>query len=99
MKLLHQKKGIVLYLPESFEWLILKSGVVQDRELKRLLDSPENFIESSQYFSWERFFMNMLVSVTKDTYLQYSKRKLNEVYLHKDISAKIMGQMEGILFL
>lgn len=62
------------------------------------MKNPEEFIESSQYFSWERFFTDVLVSATKGTYLQYSKRKLNEVYLHKEILKKIAEQMEGILF-
>ena len=96
MKLIRQRKGIVLYLPESFEWLTLNSGVVTEKNLNRILETPEDFIESSQYFSWERFFTDLLVSATKDTYLQYSKRKLNEVYLHKDISEKIAEQMPGI---
>ena len=98
MKLIRQKNRILLYLPESFEWLILSSGVVTEKNLNRLLENPEEFIESSQYFSWERFFTDVLVSATKGTYLQYSKRKLNEVYLHKEISKKIAEQMEGILF-
>ncbi len=98
MKLIRQRKGIVLYLPESFEWLILNSGVVTEKNLNRILETPEDFIESSQYLSWERFFTDLLVSATKDTYLQYSKRKLNEVYLHKDILEKIAEQMPGIGF-
>ncbi|MDE6961873.1 MAG: translation initiation factor 2, partial [Lachnospiraceae bacterium] len=98
MKLIRQKNRILLYLPESFEWLILSSGVVTEKNLNRLLENPEEFIESSQYFSWERFFTDVLVSATKGTILQYSKRKLNEVYLHKEISKKIAEQMEGILF-
>ena len=98
MKLISQRKRIVLYLPESFEWLILKSGVVEGQNLKQCLDRPEDFIESSRHFSWERFFTDVLVSATKDSYLQYSKRKLNEVYLHKDISEKIAEQMPGIEF-
>lgn len=96
MKLVVRKKGIILYLPESFEWLILTSGLIADKNLNGILDRPENFIESSQYFSWERYFTELLVSLTKDSWLKYSKRKLNEVYLHKDISSKIIKQMRKI---
>ncbi len=56
MKLALRKKGVALYLPESFEWLLLKSGVVTDRSLDSVLASLENWIESRVYFSWERFF-------------------------------------------
>ena len=96
MKLALRKKGVALYLPESFEWLLLKSGVVTDRSLDSVLASLENWIESRVYFSWERFFTALLSKVTKDTYLRYSKRKLNEVYLHENIVSKIVRQITGI---
>ncbi len=41
MKWIRQKNGILLYLPESFEWLILRSGVVTEKNLNRLLENPE----------------------------------------------------------
>ena len=40
-----------LYLPESFEWLILKSGLLDSKELRDLLERPAEYIESSQFFS------------------------------------------------
>ena len=58
MKLIERREEIVLYLPESFEWLILNSGIIQDSELDAILEQPEEFIESTKYFSWERFFTN-----------------------------------------
>lgn len=96
MKQVQRNKGIFLYLPESFEWLILRSGIIQATDLNTILEKPENFIESKKFFSWERFFSELLIAVTNDTYLKYTKRKLNEVYLHEDIADKIVGQMTGI---
>lgn len=98
MKLIHRRKGMVLYLPESFEWLILKSGILQDGELEKILEKPADFIESKEYFSWERFFSGLLMELTKETYLKYTKRKLNKVYLHQEIASKILEQMTGIWF-
>lgn len=46
-QLMKSGKEIVLYLPESFEWLILKSGIIEDREIKQILSSPADYIESS----------------------------------------------------
>ena len=86
----------ILYLPESFEWLILQSGVIQNRSLRKILEKPFDFIESSEYFSWERFFSELLMELTKESYLKYAKRKLNQAYLHKEIAAKILEQMTGI---
>lgn len=96
MKLVQRERGIVLYLPESFEWLILQSGVIQEKGLDSILEEPADFIESENYLSWERFFTNLLISLTKDTYLKYMKRRLNEVYLHEEKARKIAGQMKGI---
>ena len=83
-------KNIVLYLPESFEWLILKSGLLEEKEIYEILKQPELYIESQKYFSWERFFTNLLAEKTKNTYLQYTKAKLNTVYLHEKSKKAIL---------
>ena len=97
VKLIQSRKNLVLYLPESFEWIILKSGILAgDKKIDTILESPQNYVESSKYFSWERYFTTLLVEETKDSYLRYSKKKLNPVYLQKNIQAKICGTMVGI---
>ena len=45
MKLLHNQDNIMLYLPESFEWLILKSGILNDKEIRMILENPQDYIE------------------------------------------------------
>ena len=90
------KKNIKLYLPESFEWLILKSGLVDGRKVQTILEVPENYIESSEYFSWERYFTKLLTDMTMDSYLKYSKNKLNSAYLHEKSKEAILKCMEGI---
>ena len=72
-----------IYLPESFEWLILRSGLISDKEIEKTLESPSDFIESREYFSWENFFFHLLKSKTNGTYLEYKKDKLNSVYLRE----------------
>ena len=74
-------RKVELYLPESFEWLILKSGLVRDGDLPGILETPSDFVESRVYISWERFFTALLTDRTKGTYLAYNKRKLNPAYL------------------
>lgn len=49
-----------MYLPESFEWIILKSGVLEGKDLNEILERPEEFIESSEFVSWERFFYRFI---------------------------------------
>lgn len=76
------RKDVSIYLPESFEWLVLKSGVIYDSRIEDILDSPEDYIESSEHFSWERFFTDTLTQLTKnDPITAYSKKKLPPYYL------------------
>lgn len=91
-----KKKNIHLYLPESFEWLILSSGLISDKDIKIMLEEPENYIDSTEYFSWERFFTKLLVTRTEETYLKYSKSKLNSNYLHEKNKERIVNMMQGI---
>lgn len=79
-----------LYLPESFEWLILKSGLIDGNRIADILEHTEDFLESSEYFSWERYYTKLLVSETEGTYLQYSKLKLNDVYLNPNEKTAII---------
>lgn len=82
-----------IFLPESFEWLILKSDVIRDKVIKEVLDNPSDFIESKEYMSWERFFTVLLVDKTKDTYLRYSKSVLNDAYKNKKIQERILQEI------
>lgn len=95
-KIIQERENIALYLPESFEWIILKSGVSGDREVREILKAPQNYIDSGKYFSWERYFTALLIEKTKDSYLKYTKKRLNPVYLQEGLKNRICGQMEGI---
>lgn len=91
---------IAIFLPESFEWLILKSGLVSDENWEKVT-VPENFAESEKYFSWERYFTELLVEVTKDMeYKKYPANKsiLPEFYVHEKSVEKIRKNMSAIDF-
>ena len=79
---LRRLKRVQLFLPESFEWLILNSGLFNDRETRETLEQPSDFIESSEFFSWEQFFTKTLIEITANSYLAYRKDELNPVYLN-----------------
>ena len=70
-----------IYLPESFEWLLLKSGIVNAAMLGEILENPAKYIYSEQYTSWERYFTDLLIELTKGTALAYRKDRLNKAYL------------------
>ena len=96
MKLIQDADNVILYLPESFEWLILMSGLIDGTRIHEILDNTENHILSEKYFSWEQYFTALLIDETKDTYLSYSKKRLNPVYLHEVEKDKIVKAMDKI---
>lgn len=96
LQLINGRKDIALYLPESFEWMILSSGVLKNNSVDKILKNPSEYVESRKYFSWERFFTAFLIEVTEDTYLAYAKKKLNLAYLSDTVKKLILKQMEKI---
>ncbi|MCD8348495.1 MAG: translation initiation factor 2 [Lachnospiraceae bacterium] len=77
----HDNKRITLWLPESFEYLILKSGIISTPELDMILESIPDYADSKQYISWEQFFTDLLIHLTKDTLFPYSKHHLGKYYM------------------
>lgn len=86
-------KSIKLFLPESFEWLVLCSGLFPDAEVQKMLLNPAKYIERSDFFSWEQFFTAELVERSRDSYLAYSKSKLNTAYLDEKAVQAIKGTL------
>ena len=80
--------------PESFEWIVLKSGLIDDREIRKILETPELFIDSKKYFSWERFFTALLIDKTKTSSVwSYTKKKLSKAYL----SSKVINSVKKFM--
>lgn len=91
--------NIVLYAPESFEWLLLSTNIIPNIRVSQILEQPENYIDSREYVSWERFFTSLLVSQTQDNPLwAYSKKKLPDVYLSLKIMNAVKKQMKLIVW-
>ena len=86
---------VMLYLPESFEWLILKSGIVHNAKLADILERPEEYIDSAKYFSWEQFFTELLIQLTSEQdYMRYGKQSLPPFYLQAENIRKVISAME-----
>ena len=94
LQLISGRKNAALYLPESFEWLILSAGVLKSSSVDKIIENPSEYVESKDYFSWERFFTAVLIEETKGTYLAYAKKKLNPAYLNEAIKDLILDRMK-----
>lgn len=80
---------ISVWMPESFEYLILKSGLIPSKELSDIFASTSDYIEAKEYESWERYFTQLLISMTYDKTYKYSKKILDSYYLQDKHMQKI----------
>lgn len=62
-----------LYLPESFEWLLLHSPIFEkDKEVQAVLANPYAVI-TTEWQSWEEFFTNFLLRISEGKEYHYTK--------------------------
>ena len=78
---------ITLFAPESFEYLILESGLLNVP--RAVLEETWDYADSASYMSWEEFYTAYLSEKSRNEVYQYSKRKLNNYY-------KTQGSIERI---
>lgn len=86
-----------VWTPESFEYLILQSGIVKFEGLKEILEAPEDYIDSGAYCSWERYFTWLLEDSTKNTIYVYNKSKINPNFLTKGNLEKMKKILPEVL--
>lgn len=82
---------VTVCLPESFEWLLLSSGVISGLDVKTVLETPEAFVNSEKFKSWEDFFYKYLREITGDSVFHYDKDCIPEAFCTGGNSAKVMA--------
>ena len=95
-QLLRGNSNIKLYLPESFEWLLLYADILNKPFIRKRLEEAENYIESEKYFTWERYFTDLLMEETKDSPYPYDKSNLKDFYLQDKVVQKVLEAMVPI---
>lgn len=94
VKIAAARKLIGLYFPESFEWLILRSDILENVSIREILQHPEEHIDSGKFTSWEQYFTDLLEKSTRDRpYMQYRKEQLPDYYTYPKNAAKILSIM------
>lgn len=94
LKLSVIKGSVALYFPESFEWMILKSGVIENNDINTILNNTYDYVDSTEYLSWEQFFTSYLIELTQDEpYMRYSKKELPEYYIEGRNKDRIINVM------
>ena len=82
------KKECVIYAPESFEYIILSSGLLNVD--KSVLEETYNYADNTKYLSWEQFYTKYLIKISQDSFYRYNKSKLNKTYLDETSVKKIL---------
>ena len=82
---------VTVCLPESFEWLLLRSGVISGLDAKAVLQEPEAFADSEKFKSWEDFFYKYLRDKTGNSVFRYDKDCIPEAFCRGSNSAKVMA--------
>lgn len=99
MNYIKRYPNYTLYAPESFEWLLLRADIFRERYIADILSNPSDFIDSSSYFSWERYFTDLLEHISHSYKgYEYSKDKLSDAYLQDITMKKILDTIENINF-
>ena len=70
--------AISIFAPESFEYLILQSGVLEVPA--SVVEETWEYADSVRFFSWEEFYTHYLSDVTRNGIGQYSKHRLGDFY-------------------
>ena len=96
-QLMLRRPGVRLYLPESFEWLLLTSDFLRDSEVRSILDNPSAYIDSRNWFSWEQYFTALLTGKSQNTPYAYSKKRLNPVFLKGKVCEQILQSLPDAL--
>lgn len=82
---------VTVCLPESFEWLLLSSGVISGLDVKAVLETPEAFVNSEKFKSWEDFFYKYLRDKTGNSVFRNDKDCIPEAFCRGSNSAKVMA--------
>ena len=90
-------RKIAIFLPESFEWLILSAGVIKEVDIDRI-ENTFMYADSNKFFSWEQYFTFLLEEVTKnDKVRKYSKKRLSPYYRQDRVAGQITGVMKDVV--
>jgi len=81
----------VIFAPESFEYLLLESGIIDVPA--GILEATYEYADSREYLSWEEFYTSYLVQVTQGSVFRYGKAHLAEAYKTEGALKRIVDNL------
>jgi hypothetical protein len=88
---INEHKNVIIYAPESFEWILLHSNIFKgDRKIKLVLNNTSEVIDNIKFPTWEVYYTDILENYysnqTVDEHLfKYSKQAgLSDVFTNQE---------------
>ncbi len=78
-------------LPESFEWLLLESGLIKSDVVREALADPSAHVDSEEHENWEQYFTDVLRTQSTGTPFAYRKGELADAYKVAKNADKVMA--------
>lgn len=91
--------NVAYYLYESFEWLLLQTPKVyrSSKSAREAITNP--VVDSTCYFTWERYFTAVLQEVTKKEHgYHYNKLKIPQGYLQQINMTYLLSLLHHVSF-
>lgn len=91
--------NILIFAPESFEWLILNTSKFKCY-CKNELSNTSDYVEPSLYKTWENYFEDLLINLcNRYNYVKYEKvswDKLNPFFKNTNLLKEIVFQLTDL---
>lgn len=81
----------VVFAPESFEYLLLGSGIIDVPA--GILEATYEYADSKEYLSWEEFYTSYLIYITQGTIYRYGKAQLAGDYKTEGALKRIVAKL------
>lgn len=81
---------INIFLPESFEYLLLNTKLFNIDNLEDKLKHTYNYCEADKFISWERYYTSLMDEIG------YDKNILDNRFLEKDVVERVCSQLTDL---
>lgn len=88
--------NFIFTAPESVEYLLLQCRQIR-RYVKDELEHTEDYCDTKEFLTWERFYTNLLNRICTDNFkMTYNKSSLSDCFKSEQILKEVKSQLGGI---
>lgn len=88
--------NFIFAAPESVEYLLLRCRQIR-RYVEDELEHTEDYCDTKEFLTWERFYTNLLNRVCTDNFkMTYNKSSLSDCFKSEQVLKEVRSQLGGI---